>query len=127
MPAAVVRHFMAGPGRSDALVREVQTAVGATTPEVMAIRSMERCAPTFARSSARDAILVLAGARSAHPRRGGRRDPACVPTRTSCGSTRPMILQRAPHACLAHVEELASCVWRRGARAPRRGASAGEG
>ena len=41
MPAALVRHFMAGPDAPDALVREVQAAVGATTAEVMALRAME--------------------------------------------------------------------------------------
>ena len=65
MPAAVVRHFMAGPDAPDALVREVQTAVGATTPEVMALRAMEALrADVRAELGRVDApILVLSPAR----------------------------------------------------------------
>ena len=111
MPAAVVRHFMAGPDAPDALVREVQTAVGATTPEVMALRAMEALrADVRAELGRVDApILVLSPARDRLIRA-----EVCdeiLALRPDADVVRldapHMILQRAPHACLAHVEELA--------------------
>lgn len=112
MPAAVVRHFMAGADAPDALVREVQSAVGATTPEVMALRAVEAMrADVRAELRRVDVpILVLLPARDRLIRADvgdeilGLRPDADV-VRLDAPH---MILQRAPHACLAHVEELAA-------------------
>jgi pimeloyl-ACP methyl ester carboxylesterase len=117
MPAALVRHFMAGPDAPDALVREVQAAVGATTPEVMALRAMEALrADVRAELGRVDApILVLSPTRDRLIRADvgdeilGLRPDADV-VRLDAPH---MILQRAPHACLANMEELAA---RAGAR-----------
>ncbi len=119
MPAALVRHFMAGPDAPDALVREVQAAVGATTPEVMALRAMEALRTDVRAELGRVEvpILVLSPSRDRLIRAdvgdeilGLRPDADVVQL-----DAPHMILQRAPHACLANVEELAARV-----AAPRR-------
>lgn len=120
MPAALVRHFMAGPDAPDALVREVQAAVGATTPEVMALRAMEALrADVRAELGRVDApILVLSPTRDRLIRADvGNEILALRPDADVVQLDAPhMILQRAPHACLANMEELAA---RAGARRPR--------
>jgi pimeloyl-ACP methyl ester carboxylesterase len=112
MPAAVVRHFMAGPDASDALVRQVQSAVGATTPEVMALRAMEALrADVRAELGRVDVpILVLSPARDRLIRADVSDEILALrPDAHVVRLDAPhMILQRAPHACLAHVEELAA-------------------
>jgi len=117
MPAALVRHFMAGPDAPDALVREVQAAVGATTPEVMALRAMEALrADVRAELGRVDApILVLSPTRDRLIRADvGNEILALRPDADVVQLDAPhMILQRAPHACLANMEELAA---RAGAR-----------
>lgn len=124
MPAALVRHFLAGPDASDALVREVQAAVGATTPEVMALRAMEALrADVRAELRRVDVpILALSPARDRLIRTDvGEELLALRPDADVVRLDAPhMILQRAPHACLALVEELAARV-----RARRRQASGG--
>jgi pimeloyl-ACP methyl ester carboxylesterase len=117
MPAALVRHFMAGPDAPDALVREVQAAVGATTPEVMALRAMEALrADVRAELGRVDApILVLSPTRDRLIRADvGNEILSLRPDADVVQLDAPhMILQRAPHACLANMEELAA---RAGAR-----------
>ena len=117
MPAALVRHFMAGPDAPDALVREVQAAVGATTAEVMALRAMEALrADVRAELGRVDApILVLSPTRDRLIRADvGDEILALRPDADVVQLDAPhMILQRAPHACLANIEELAA---RAGAR-----------
>jgi pimeloyl-ACP methyl ester carboxylesterase len=112
MPAALVRHFMAGPDAPDALVREVQAAVGATTPEVMALRAMEALrADVRAELGRVDApILVLSPMRDRLIRADvGDEILALRPDADVVQLDGPhMILQRAPHACLANMEELAA-------------------
>ncbi|WP_242345738.1 alpha/beta fold hydrolase [Anaeromyxobacter terrae] len=126
MPAFLVRHFMAGRDAPDALLREVQEAVGRTTPEVMALRAMEAL-----RSDVRDAlvqvdapILVLSPSRDRLIRTDvGDEILALRPAAEVVRLDAPhMILQRAPHACLAHIEELAARALPR-PRAPGRGRS----
>jgi len=117
MPAALVRHFMAGPDAPDALVREVQAAVGATTPEVMALRAMEALrADVRAELGRVDApILVLSPTHDRLIRADvGDEILSLRPDADVVQLDAPhMILQRAPHACLANMEELAA---RAGAR-----------
>ncbi|WP_242372005.1 alpha/beta fold hydrolase [Anaeromyxobacter sp. SG26] len=124
MPALLVRHFMTGWDAPDALVREVQAAVGSTAPEVMALRAMEAL-----RVDVRDALLqVDAPILVLSPRRDrlirtdvGEELLALRPDAEVVEVDAPhMILQRAPHACLAHLEELAARVVAR-PRAPGRG------
>jgi pimeloyl-[acyl-carrier protein] methyl ester esterase len=112
MPAALVRHFMAGPDAPDALVREVQAAVGAATPEVMAHRALEALRADVRADLGRVAvpILVLAPARDRLIRADvGDEILALRPDAEVVRVDAPhMILQRAPQACLAHIEELAA-------------------
>lgn len=112
MPAAVVRHFLAGPDAPDALVREVQSAVGAATPEVMALRAMEALRVDVRADLERveAPLLVLSPARDRLIRAEvGDEILALRPDADVVRLGAPhMILQRAPHSCLAHVEELAS-------------------
>jgi pimeloyl-ACP methyl ester carboxylesterase len=114
MPAAVVRHFLAGADAPDGLVREVQSAVGATTPEVMALRAVEALrADVRAELWRVDVpILVLSPVRDRLIRADvGEEILELQPDADVVRLDAPhMILQRAPHACLAHVEELAARV-----------------
>ncbi len=118
MPAAVVRWFMAGNDAPDAVVREVQRAVAAVSPEVLAHRSAEALRVDVRADLARVEVPVL----------------LVVPTRDRLIRTdvadevlaiRPdaevalvdaphMVLQRCPQASLARIEEFLA---RPGARA----------
>lgn len=134
LPAPVVRWFMAGPDAPDAIVQEVQGAVAAVRPEVMAHRAVEALRVDVREDLARVDVPLL----------------AVVPTRDrllrndladEVLAVRPdaeialvdaphMVLQRCPHASLARIEEFLARAGgdlrRRGAarrppRAPRRG------
>jgi pimeloyl-ACP methyl ester carboxylesterase len=109
MPAAVVRHFMAGPDAPDAIVAEVQRAVSAVSAEVLAHRASEAL-----RVDARDAlaavdvpILFLAPTRDRLIRRDAHEDVLGLrPDAEVALLEGPhMILQRCPHASLARIEE----------------------
>lgn len=112
MPALLVRHFMAGHDAPHALVAEVQAAVAAVSPEVMAHRAAEAVrvdvrepftrvevpmlwlAPTddrLVRTDAADEALAL------------RPDVEVVRL-----ASPHMVLQRCPQASLARIEELAA-------------------
>jgi pimeloyl-ACP methyl ester carboxylesterase len=109
MPAMVVRRFMAGPDAPDALVAEVQRAVAAVSPEVLALRAREALAV-----DARDAlagvevpILFLAPTRDRLIRRDAHEDVLALrPDAEVAPIEAPhMVLQRCPHASLARIEE----------------------
>ena len=118
MPAAVVRWFMAGEDAPDPLVREVQRAVAAVSPAVLARRAAEALAVDVRADLARVRVPVLLVA----PTRDRllRADVA-----SEVLALRPdaevalleaphMVLQRCPHASLARIEEFLA---RPGARA----------
>jgi pimeloyl-ACP methyl ester carboxylesterase len=120
MPAAVIRHFMAGPDAPDAVVAEVQRAVAAVPADVLAHRSAEAL-----RVDAREAlahvdvpILVLAPTRDRLIRTDAHADVLAVRPDVEVAALEGphMILQRCPHASLARIEEfLARAGARRGA------------
>lgn len=111
MPAAVVRHFMAGPDAPPAIVDEVQAAVAAVSPEVLARRSREALevdvrdllgdvdAPVLVLQPRRDRLI---GAHLADEVRSVRPD-----AEVAWVDAPHMILQRAPHASLALIEAFA--------------------
>lgn len=109
MPAAIVRHFMAGPDAPDGIVSELQRAIAAVSSEVLAHRSAEAL-----RVDAREAlagvevpILFLAPTRDRLVRTDAHEDVlATQPDAEVALLDGPhMILQRCPHACLARIEE----------------------
>jgi pimeloyl-ACP methyl ester carboxylesterase len=109
MPAAAIRHFMAGPDAPDAVVAEVQRAVSAVAPEVLALRSAEAL-----RVDAREAlahvdapILFLAPTRDRLIRTDAHADVLAVQPGAEVAHLEGphMILQRCPHASLARIEE----------------------
>ncbi len=118
MPAAMVRWFMAGSDAPAALVREVQRAVAAVSPDVLAHRSAEALRVDVRADLARVEVPVLFIA----PRRDRliRTDVAeevlaIRPDAEVAILDAPhMVLQRCPHASLARIEEFLA---RPGARA----------
>jgi pimeloyl-ACP methyl ester carboxylesterase len=109
MPAPLIRHFMAGPDAPDAIVAEVQRAVAAVSPDVLARRSAEAL-----QVDARDAlarvevpVLVLAPSRDRFLRTDAHEDVVRIrPDAEVVILDAPhMILQRCPHASLAAIEE----------------------
>jgi pimeloyl-ACP methyl ester carboxylesterase len=109
MPAAVIRHFMAGDDAPEPLVREVQRAVAAVPAEVLAHRSAEAL-----RVDARDAlaaiaapILFLAPTRDRLIRTDAHEDVTALRPEAEVAQVDGphMILQRCPHASLARIEE----------------------
>jgi pimeloyl-ACP methyl ester carboxylesterase len=112
MPAAVVRWFMAGPDAPDAIVREVQRAVAAVRPEVMAHRAAAALQVDAREDLARVEVpvLVLAPTRDRLIRMDrGEEVRRVLPDAEVAELEAPhMILQRCPHACLARIEELAA-------------------
>jgi pimeloyl-ACP methyl ester carboxylesterase len=109
MPAPLVRRFLAGPDAPDALVAEVQRAVAAVSPAVLAHRSTEALTV-----DARDAlagvevpILFLAPTRDRLIRRDAHEDVLALrPDAEVAPIEAPhMVLQRCPHASLARIEE----------------------
>lgn len=117
MPAPLVRHFMAGPDAPDAVVREVQRAIAAVDPEVLAHRSLEALQADAREALARVAvpILFIAPTRDRLVRADAHGDVlAARPDAEIAPVEGPhMILQRCPHACLARIEEFLA---REGAR-----------
>lgn len=109
MPAAVVRWFMAGNDAPDAIVEEVQQAVSAVSPDVLAHRSAEALRVDVREELARvDApVLVLAPTRDRLIRTDVAADVlAILPAAEVALVDAPhMVLQRCPHASLARIEE----------------------
>lgn len=108
IPAAAVRHFLAGPDAPDALVAEVQAAVAAVTPEVMARRAAEALAVDVREAASRiDAPLLYLGPTRDRLLRIDVADEllALAPAAEVALLEGPhMILQRAPHASLQRLE-----------------------
>lgn len=109
MPAAIVRHFMAGPDAPNGLVTEVQRAMAAVSSAVLAHRSAEAL-----RVDAREAlarvevpILFLAPTRDRLIRTDAHEDMLALrpDAEVALVEAPHMILQRCPHASLAWVEE----------------------
>jgi pimeloyl-ACP methyl ester carboxylesterase len=109
MPAAVVRHFMAGPDAPDAIVAEVQRAVAAVRAEVLAHRSSEalRVDARGALAGVEVPILFLAPTRDRLIRRDAHEDVLALrpDAEVALVDAPHMILQRCPHASLAFIEE----------------------
>jgi pimeloyl-[acyl-carrier protein] methyl ester esterase len=124
MPAAVVRLFMAGPDAPSSLVAEVQRAVAAVPPEVLARRSREALGVDVrdALRAVEVPVLFIAPDRDRLIRRNAHEDVrAALPGAQVARIDAPhMVLQRSPHESLACIEEFLSCA-RRGATAPARG------
>lgn len=109
MPAAVVRWFMAGPDAPAPLVVEVQRAVAAVTPEVMAHRAAAALGVDVREALARvDAPLLVVAPTRDRLIRGDVADEilALRPDAEVALVEAPhMVLQRCPHASLARIEE----------------------
>ena len=109
MPAAVIRHFMAGPDAPAAIVAEVQRAVAAVEPAVLARRSAEALAVDARGALARVEVPVLFLAptldrlirRDAHADVRAARPDAEI----ALVDAPHMVLQRRPHASLVRIEE----------------------
>ena len=124
MPGLVVRHFLAGPDAPPAIVAEVQRAVRAVAPAVLARRSAEALAVDVRAALARVQVpvLFLAPSRDRLIRRDAHADVrAARPDAEIAHLDAPhMVLQRAPHACLARIEAfLVARACRPGASGPR--------
>jgi pimeloyl-[acyl-carrier protein] methyl ester esterase len=129
MPAPLVRHFMAGPDAPRAIVSEVQAAVAAVSPKVMAHRAAEALradvreafarvrAPVLWLSPTRDRLLSTSAAEEALEIR-----PDVEVARIEAPH---MILQRCPHASLARIEELMTRARTRDLAARQRGKGTG--
>jgi pimeloyl-ACP methyl ester carboxylesterase len=118
MPAAVVRWFMAGNDAPEAMVREVQQAVAAVSPEVLAHRSAEALQVDVRGDLARVnvPVLVLAPTRDRLIRTDVAEEVLALrpDAEVALLDAPHMILQRCPHASLARIEEFLA---RPGARA----------
>ncbi len=118
MPAAVVRWFMAGNDAPDALVREVQRAVAAVSPEVLAHRSAEALRVDVRAELARVDVplLLVAPTRDRLIRTDVADEVIAIRPETEVALVEAphMVLQRCPHASLARIEEFLA---RPGARA----------
>jgi pimeloyl-ACP methyl ester carboxylesterase len=110
MPAAVVRHLMAGPDAPGAIVEEVQAAVAAVSPAVMAHRAAESFRVDVREEFARVEvpILWLAPLRDRLVRTTAAEEARAIrpDVELACLEAPHMILQRCPHASLARIEEL---------------------
>jgi pimeloyl-[acyl-carrier protein] methyl ester esterase len=107
MPPPVVRHFLAGPGAPDALVAEVQAAVTAAGPAVMARRSADALRVDVRSELARVTVpvLYLAPTRDRLLRDFAPEVLAARPDAEVVRLAAPhMILQRQPHASLRAIE-----------------------
>ncbi len=118
MPAAVVRWFMAGNDAPEAMVREVQKAVAAVSPDVLAHRSAEALRVDVRADLARVdvPVLVIAPTRDRLIRTDVAEEVlALKPDAEVALLDAPhMVLQRCPQASLARIEEFLA---RPGARA----------
>jgi len=110
MPAPLVRGLLAGPDAPDALVREVQEAVAAVDPEVLAHRAAEALRVDVREHLARVEvpILCIAPTRDRLLRTGAAGEILALrPGAEVAALDAPhMVLQRCPHASLARMEEL---------------------
>jgi pimeloyl-ACP methyl ester carboxylesterase len=122
MPAALVRHFMAGDDAPEGIVRAVQRAIAAVPAAVLAHRSAEalRVDVREALAAVAAPILFLVPTRDRLIRTDAYEDVVAVrPDADVAFIDGPhMILQRCPHACLARVEELLAREAARGAPLP---------
>lgn len=118
MPAAVVRWFMAGNDAPDAIVREVQRAVGAVSPDVLAHRSAEALRVDVRADLARVEVpvLLVSPARDRLIRTDVTEEVLAIrpDAEVALLEAPHMVLQRCPHASLARIEEFLA---RPGARA----------
>ena len=109
MPAAVVRWFMAGPDAPDAIVREVQRAVAAASPDVLAHRSAEALRVDVREEFAQleVPVLVLAPTRDRLLRTDVAEEILALrpDAEVALVDAPHMVLQRCPHASLARIEE----------------------
>lgn len=109
MPAQVIRWFMAGPDAPAPLVAEVQRAVAAVRPDVMAHRAAAALEVDAREDLARvDApILVLAPTRDRLLRADLAEEVLAVrpDAEVALIDAPHMVLQRCPHASLARIEE----------------------
>jgi pimeloyl-ACP methyl ester carboxylesterase len=107
-PGPVIRHLMAGPDAPDAIVEEVQRAVAAVAPPVLARRSAEALAVDVRDALARVEvpILFLAPTRDRLIRRDAHADVRTArPDAEIAFLDAPhMVLQRSPHASLGRIE-----------------------
>jgi pimeloyl-ACP methyl ester carboxylesterase len=112
MPAAAVRHFLAGAGAPRALVSEVLAALGEVSAAVMAHRAAEAFRVDVREELGRVEvpILWLAPLRDHLVRTDAAAEALALdPDLEVAYIDGPhMILQRCPHACLARIEELLS-------------------
>ncbi len=109
MPAAIIRHFMAGSDAPDGIVTDVQRAIAEVSSEVLAHRSAEAL-----RVDAREAlagvevpILFLAPTRDRLIRTDAHEDVLAIRPGAEVALLEAphMVLQRCPHASLARIEE----------------------
>jgi pimeloyl-ACP methyl ester carboxylesterase len=109
MPAAVIRWFMAGSDAPPALVREVQQAVAAVRPEVLAHRSAEALRVDVRADLAKvDApLLVIAPTRDRLVRTHVAEEILAIrpDAEVALVDSPHMVLQRCPQASLARIEE----------------------
>lgn len=110
MPAAVIRHFLAGGDAPRALVAELQAAVAAVSPEVMAFRAAEALRVDVREDLAGVdvPILWLAPTRDRLVRTDGAEEVLDLQPDAEVVSLEAphLVLQRCPHASLARIEEL---------------------
>jgi pimeloyl-ACP methyl ester carboxylesterase len=118
MPAAVVRWFMAGNDAPDAIVREVQRAVAAVRPDVLAHRAAEALHVDVRAELARVdvPVLVVAPTRDRLIRTDVADEVLAIrpDAEVALVDAPHMVLQRCPQASLARIEEFLA---RPGARA----------
>ncbi len=118
MPAAVVRWFLAGNDAPDAVVREVQRAVAAVAPEVLAHRSAEALRVDVRAELARVdvPVLLVAPTRDRLVRTDVADEVLAIrpDAEVALVEAPHMVLQRCPQASLARIEEFLA---RPGARA----------
>ncbi len=118
MPAPLVRWFMAGTDAPDAIVREVQQAVAAVSPDVLAHRSAEALRVDVREDLARAdvPVLLVAPTRDRLVRTDVADEVLAIrpDAEVALVDAPHMVLQRCPHASLARIEEFLA---RPGARA----------
>ncbi len=109
MPAALIRHFMAGPDAPRSIVADVQAAVASVSPDVMAHRAADALRADVREDFARvDApILWLAPSRDRLIRFDACEEVLDLrpDVEVAVIDAPHMVLQRCPHAALARIEE----------------------
>lgn len=121
MPAAVIRHFLAGPDAPRSIVAELQAAMASVPAEVMALRAAEALRADVREDFAgvEVPILWLAPTRDRLVRTDGCEEVLDLrpDAEVACLEAPHLLLQRCPHAALARIEEFLARL--PGARAPR--------